>query len=293
MTEALWDSVRQKLEGNRQGYHSDKKQSGTALLAGLVWTEDGRRLKSNHACKGKRRYRYYVADQSPSNDDLPSIAAVRIPNTELDSAAIHSICEALRDPLALMLNADVVVTPAEIRDIQARADALIAAVHSADRFTVRSVVRRVAIGPSILEIELSTAGLTEGLGLSTSPGLTTVTLRSPLRLARTGKAIRLIQRDGRSVAQLRPNMEMIAHLLKARTWWEELREGNARVADIARREGVNDSWVSRMLRLNFLAPSVVDSIIAGSMPEHIGPDLLRHTSLPLSWDEQHRFLGFL
>lgn len=94
-----------------------------------------------------------------------------------------------------------------------------------------------------------------------------------------------------SITQRRPNMEMIGHLLKARTWWEELRRGNVRVADIARREGVNDSWVSRMVRLNFLAPSVVEAIVNGSMSEQIGPDLLRQPSLPSTWDAQNRLFG--
>lgn len=291
VTDALWETVRQKLEANRQGYHSDNRQSGAALLTGLVWTEDGRRLKSNHACKGKKRYRYYVADRSPNQDGLQSFAAMRIPNRELDSAVIHSICRVLHDPLALLIDGGVAVAPVELGNIRERGDALIAAVHSGDRFTVRSLISRVTIGPSILEIRISLAALVEGLGFSAVPANATVAVRSAIRLARTGKAVRLIQPNGRSGAQQRPNMEMIDHLLKARAWWEELREGNVRVADIARREGLNDSWVSRMVRLNFLAPSVVEAIMNGSIPEQIGPDLLRQPSLPLNWEAQNSLFG--
>lgn len=64
-----------------------------------------------------------------------------------------------------------------------------------------------------------------------------------------------------------------------------------RIADIARREGLNPSWVSRMVRLNFLAPAVVEAVFAGTLPDHLGPDLLRHPELPLSWQDQLKFFS--
>lgn len=291
VSEELWEAVRHKLEANRQGYHSGAKRSGGALLAGLLWTDDGRRFKSNHACKGKNRYRYYVADQLLSADDSSPAAGVRIPSRELDSAATGQICKALADPLAFVMDAGVAVSPVELSTFSERADALIAAIHRADHFTVRSLVRRLTISPSIMEIELSTACLLAGLGLSAEPENEAVVLRSALRLSRTGKAVRLIQCNGRSPVQQRPNREMVSHLLQARSWWAELKRGDVRVADIARREGVNDSWVSRMVRLNFLAPAVVEAILDGSLSEQTGPNLLRHPSLPLAWSEQKRFLS--
>ncbi len=290
VSDALWETVRQRLESNRQGYHSGAKGSGAALLSGLLWTSDGGRFKSNHACKGKKRYRYYVADPLP-NRVGPSSMALRVPSREMDSAVIQVICEALGDPLGLLLDAGTVITPAEVENIRTRADALIAAVHSADPFTVRFLVRRVTFSPSSLEVEIDTKGLLESLGITGEASQTTCVLRSVARLARTGRAIRLVQHNGRSASQPRPNLAMVQHLLKAREWWEQLKGGNVRVADIARHSGVSDSWVSRMVRLNFLAPSVVESIVAGSTSAQIGPILLQHPALPLLWVEQENLLG--
>lgn len=45
---------------------------------------------------------------------------------------------------------------------------------------------------------------------------------------------------------------------------EQLQTGEIDITRIARNEQVNDSWISPMVRLNFLAPSIVDAILAGT-----------------------------
>ena len=55
---------------------------------------------------------------------------------------------------------------------------------------------------------------------------------------------------------------------------------------IARNEAVNDSWVSRLVRLNFLAPKLVEAILAGTQPASINAASLRTADLPIAWDEQ-------
>jgi DNA invertase Pin-like site-specific DNA recombinase len=292
VSDELWQAVHDRLEANRQGYHAASSRSGSALLAGLVWSSDGRRFKSNHARKGKKRYRYYVAEQFEVENAAELAETIRIPNRELDATVTRLMCEALDDPLMLLLDADIEIPPAVLPKLGSRAEALLAAVHHSDNYTVRSLVRRVTISPSAVEVQIDTAALLEGLGISGVSSEETLTLRSAVYLTRMGKAIRLIQRNGRSLSPRKPNLEMAQHLVKARLWWEELKLGDTRVADIARREKVNDSWVSRMVRLNFLAPSIVEAIIAGSQPDHIGPNLLRHPALPLTWTEQRGFLGF-
>jgi hypothetical protein len=54
---------------------------------------------------------------------------------------------------------------------------------------------------------------------------------------------------------------------------------------IARREGVNDSYVSRMINLTTLAPDIVAAILDDTMTEEVTLfDLAAGT--PLVWEEQ-------
>ncbi len=289
----LWQAVRERLDANRQSGHSSSKRNGAALLGGLILSSDGRRLKSNHACKGKKRYRYYVAEEVTPKAGQPPASAIRIPNSELDTAVVHLICEALKEPLSLLLDANVDLQPADVVNLPARAGVLLTVVHRRDYFTIRSLVHQVTISSTALEVQIAISGLLEGIGISENVSEEVLTLHSAMRLTRTGKAVRLIQQNGRSISQQKPNMEVLQHLGKARSWWKELKAGDVCIAEISRREGVNESWISRMIRLNFLAPSIVDDLVSGSEPDHVGSNLLRRPALPLDWTEQRAVLCFL
>ena len=58
-------------------------------------------------------------------------------------------------------------------------------------------------------------------------------------------------------------------------------------------EGVSPSYVTRLLRLAYLAPDIVTAIIDGRQPPGLTANtLMRNTRLPLSWEAQRKRLGF-
>ncbi len=291
VSDELWNEVRDLLDKNRQGYHEKGQRAYGALLAGLAQTSDGRRLKSNHACKGRKRYRYYVAEEAAENVEPPIGSAIRIPSRELDAAVVHLICEALSDPLTMLIEAGVELSSASLATMDARVDVYVAAIQRMDYFSVRSLVRKVTVGVSTVEAEIAVSSLCHAIGMPDVTTAETLTLRSAARLTRTGSAFRLVQKNGRSVVRQRPRQDLAKHFVQARLWWDELKRGETRVSEIALRDGVNESWISRMVRLNFLAPAIVDKILNGSVPAGANLSLLRHHALPLSWSEQQKFLG--
>jgi hypothetical protein len=112
-----------------------------------------------------------------------------------------------------------------------------------------------------------------------------------LRLTRTGRAIRLVQQDGRPVTAGTPDAGLIELLRKGRGWWEQLQTGTIDIATIAREEQVNDSLVSRILRLNFLAPALVELILSGTQPASLTAASLRSANMPIAWHEQTAMFG--
>ena len=85
--------------------------------------------------------------------------------------------------------------------------------------------------------------------------------------------------------------EIIELLRKGKGWWQQLQSGQIDIATIAREEKVNDSWVSRLVRLNFLAPPLVEAILAGTQPASISAASLRTADLPIDWKEQLAMFG--
>ena len=71
-----------------------------------------------------------------------------------------------------------------------------------------------------------------------------------------------------------------------------LRDGLS-VRELARQENLNSSYVSRIIRLAFLAPEIVTAILKGRQPiELTAEKLVRNSRLPLCWAEQRQQLGF-
>lgn len=61
---------------------------------------------------------------------------------------------------------------------------------------------------------------------------------------------------------------------------------------LARREGVLPNYVRRLTRLAFLAPTIVEAIVAGHQPSELTAKALTERSeLPLLWSDQQRALG--
>jgi hypothetical protein len=64
---------------------------------------------------------------------------------------------------------------------------------------------------------------------------------------------------------------------------------HASAADLAKAEKVNDSYLSRILRLTLLAPAIVQAIVDGQQPSTLQvDDLLK--PLPADWKAQRLLL---
>src|SRR5271170_1889603 len=82
---------------------------------------------------------------------------------------------------------------------------------------------------------------------------------------------------------------------RAHCWFEDLISGrSASMVEIGKREKVGKRYVSRIIRLAFLAPDIVGQIASGCHPPELTAESLLkdRRQLPQSWESQHRMLGF-
>ena len=98
--------------------------------------------------------------------------------------------------------------------------------------------------------------------------------------------------EGETSAAARPDPSLLKAVARGYRWFNELASGkSASIREIAKREGVCDSSVKRLIPLAFLAPEIVRSICEGSQPSTLTAEALKHTApLPLEWTKQHQFL---
>jgi site-specific DNA recombinase len=82
---------------------------------------------------------------------------------------------------------------------------------------------------------------------------------------------------------------------RAHRWFDDLVSGRAAsMVEIGQREGVGKRYVSRMIRLAFLAPAIIERIAEGRQPPELTTQFLStgRGDLPLSWQDQEKLLGF-
>ena len=135
------------------------------------------------------------------------------------------------------------------------------------------------------EILIDRAGRPEVV--AASDGSLTVTV--PIRIKRRGFRKSVTLPDGGTLDSrpwdTAPTPLQLA-LARGHRWLTMLESGEVRsMKEIARREGVDDSYVSRMVNLTTLAPDIVAAILDETLPPEVTLfDLAAGT--PLLWEEQ-------
>ena len=96
--------------------------------------------------------------------------------------------------------------------------------------------------------------------------------------------------DGSEPANVDPVLVRLlvrAHAIRVRL----LKDPSLTLREIAVEEGVGGSYVSRLIRLAFLAPDIVTAILNGSHPPQLTANrLMDDTRLPLDWRVQRELL---
>ena len=282
-----WDAVQELLASNAQGDQPSAHVQTRSLLAGRLVDEQGEPLVATHATKGKVRYRYYVSKALQHDPDADNTEGMRIPAKEIEAAVVNRMAESFDDPLALVSSIGIPLEVNDIRSILAKAEKLAGDVRNKDYAVVRSLLAKITVGPRAIDIEVRTEQLAKALRLSLpADASSTIELTSQVRLTRTGLAVRLIHNNGRAATAGTPDSALVNLLVLARRWWARLATGETDIATLARTEGVNDSWVTRVVRLNFLAPQIVDAILEGTQPAALNATTLVSVEIPLDWNLQ-------
>jgi hypothetical protein len=84
----------------------------------------------------------------------------------------------------------------------------------------------------------------------------------------------------------RVDSTMVKAIVRAHRWRDMLESGRyPTLRELAKAEAINESYLSRVLRLTLLAPKIVEAILEGRQPASLGlDDLLK--PFAVEWDKQ-------
>ena len=117
----------------------------------------------------------------------------------------------------------------------------------------------------------------------------TVTLHVPFRVVKRGGRKEMQLPDGAAQPR-KPDSVLLKALARAFRWKRMLESGEyATIAELAEREGIAPSYMTRVLRLTLLAPDVVEAILEGRQLKGVTLEAVMK-AFPVAWKEQPKAL---
>ena len=113
----------------------------------------------------------------------------------------------------------------------------------------------------------------------------TVTLHVPFRIVKRGGRKEMQMPEG-AMQPRRTDNALVKALARAFRWKRMLESGEfATIAELAEREGIAPSYMTRVLRLTLLAPDIVEAILDGKQDPEVTLALLLDP-FPEEWEQQ-------
>jgi len=289
LSQELWDRTQASLSENGASRRRGTNAIEPSLLAGRMWDGGGRAMVASHTNKGARRYRYYISAPGADREDPNSI---RLPAGEVETLFRQALAGRIRDAQKLT------------QDLEA-AGAGPTRFHAASRYgriaddmstmTVSELRQLLADTDVRVEIKgdrMVGSYLPQGLlGAEQSDAQgERCQFKIPGVLVRRGHEARLVlvaDQPGRR----RVNSHLVALIARSFAARKQLIEGEAPTNKAT--ANARKSQLSRAVRMSYLAPDIIQSILEGTQPQGLGArEMLRMGNLPMSWVAQRRLFGF-
>jgi DNA invertase Pin-like site-specific DNA recombinase len=301
--DGLWQEVQKTLAANRVDRGAAKGNHHVSPLAGLVYDAHGEPMIPSHAVKKGIRYRYYVSKSLLTGGVKAERNGQRIPAANIETLVTGRLRAWLADPVAV-LNAVQCLGPDAFTQKRLLDEATRRAASWQEdaerlRLILGAVFTKVQVHSDRVEVTIDQMGVALWLSGKDQPQSThrsgdgewhLTTLTIPARLKRAGIEMKLVVDDGSEPANVDPVLVRLllrAHDIRTRV----LEEPSLTLKEIAGEAGISSSYVTRLLRLAFLAPDIVTAILSGKHPPQLTANrLMDDTRLPLDWTTQRELL---
>lgn len=313
-----WTLARARLATNTHARHIQLAAKDPSLLAGLLFDDTGTRLTPTHTNRQGKRYRYYARPSSQSHRrGRPSETdrGWRIPASEIEKATVDLLVKQFTDQQWVLKTCDAGDGTIKAgRMAIAKAKDLAGRLRSESRGPLRELLLmllfRVTLSESEIRVEIRRKGLAAVLGHieqdhvgsiassdwsgldaeagDGSGGQTAITITLRIKLRRRGLETKLILDAPGGERPGEPDPALVNMIANANQWWDDLVTHRfPTLRALAQAYDKDERYVARVLQLAFLAPVLVDAILAGRHPvEMTAQQLITLPDLPPIWKDQ-------
>ncbi len=281
-----WNTVQTLLTSNAVERSSPTNNKQLNLFTGLIFDADGETISPAYTSKKGRRYRYYVS-KNLVHKTQGTKDGWRLPAKTLEDTVVKTLLDFLGDEARLIK--ELGLHNLEAIQIQYSLNAASSAVSQLKkgdkqnlRTSIQNLIKRIVLHTDRINIKIDASKF------RAAPG--SIKIEIPMKMRRRGVESKIILLANNAAA---PDEKLIKLIADTHHWINLLSSGKANsVRDIAKQVGVDENDVSRFLPLAFLAPHIVETILAGKQPPELTVGKLKRLkSLPVSWEEQYQRLG--
>jgi site-specific DNA recombinase len=289
----MWDKVQGDLQTRaiRSRLHAGGEPSP---LAGILFDDAGDRLTPSHAVKNGRRYRYYIAHRLIRGEK--QAGGIRLPAHEVESAVAAAIVDLLGNQQQLfeLLKLEGTSAQAKLRRAEElRSDLQKSSTHG-QLLAIKPVLQKIAVKPHELALTLRLEALGAYLSGEQRPATVgsgkagdsrQLDLTVPLSIYRQGREMRLMLSN---IQQAHSGIDetLVRLIARGYRWRHEIVQGiSSSAVEIAKREGVTDAYVCRLMGMSFLAPDILVRVVSRAINLTLHK-LISTPLLPLDWQNQ-------
>lgn len=299
----LWDAAQGALKAAR-GERVKRHAKHGSLLTGKCFSVEGHIYTPTYTTRGSLRYRYYIDKKTQH----------RIQSQALETLVTDTLrmlaAQAMHWRPCWAGNSDYLIEA----EAQQRWEALWAGWKALPEPTKQDImgqiIERIQVTKHQLVLRLNHRGMQEVLNLvevgdEASPpcelrfkpqvvqGEAWVDIIIPAIFDTQGRSTVTVDAQGQPVKPVvKPNINpvLVNALVRSYRWNRQLESGAAlTIGTLAKREGRNRTYISRILNLMMLAPDVIASILEGTQPPTMQLQDLT-ASLPIEWHKQKHVL---
>lgn len=281
--EPLWDAVQERLKEKAPPRKRSTNDTQDALLKGLLTDPHGRPIVPTFTCKGSRRYRYYETRRDLAASGMPP--ATRFAMGQLDQHVVGHLVSILDDEHQIRKLSGL-ADAASLEAMFRTAKPMLARLRR--RATACEIARKLI---SAISVEADHIVLVVDPACLANPNTGDFwNLKIPLPSRKPFRETKL-RLDAAGTQQIQID-EPLVQLLRDAAMVRKLVLGSPELnlRDIAKREKRCRKQLTKLLRLSWLSPRIVEAIVDGRQPPLISRQRLLSISLPMDWSEQEKLL---
>lgn len=286
VSQELFDAVQAKLAERTTPNSPNPSRKVVSLLAGMVRDHRNRPMPPSHTQNHGRRYRYYVSHMGGD----AGAPALRLPAGELDAAVRLALAAFLAntDRTRELVSADNAADMGLfVEYCRSLSQQITGASVPELRAILQSLDLSIRVDPVGITASICGSALLRGAGIDTD--IERIELVIPAHQASFGHESRLRLDPQSSV----PNpadqrlVEVIARSFAAREQLFAMSEDDLPATPVTQLR-----HLQRVVRLSYLDPAIVRSVLSGTQPKHLtARNLWRQEKLPILWAEQRQAMG--